>query len=77
MAIEGKKKYQVYLDETEVEIIKEYLDTRPGQGGFSELIQRHVTRCANIIKKNPKALEDIEPGRLTVKKFWKLLKLDL
>lgn len=77
MAVEGKKKYQVYLDESDVELLREWLDTRPGQGGLSDLLQKHVHRCAEIIRKNPDKLSKIEPGKLTLKKFFQLARLDM
>lgn len=75
MAIEGKKRYVVYLDESEVETLKEYLDTRPGQGGLSELLQAHVTRCAKMVRKHGDSLKQITPGKITAKKFFQLLKV--
>jgi hypothetical protein len=77
MAIAGRKKYQVYLNADDVEVLREWLDTRPGQGGLSELLQKHVHRCAEIIRKNPEKLKRIEPGKLTIKKFFQLASLEM
>jgi len=77
MAIDGKKRYVVYLVEEDVKVIKEWLDTRPGAGGLSELVQKHVHRCAEIIRRNPVKLGKIEPGKMTVKKFIQFAMLDM
>jgi arsenate reductase-like glutaredoxin family protein len=77
MAVQGKKRIVVYLDEENVKILRNYLDTRPGAGGLSEILDKHVTRLADVIRKNEKKLAKIEPGRLTIKKFFKLAGLDV
>jgi hypothetical protein len=77
MAVEGKKRVVVFLDEDNVNTLREYLDSRPGAGGLSEILDRHVARCANVIRKNEKKLAKIKPGRLTVKKFFQLAGLDV
>jgi hypothetical protein len=73
MAVQGKKRIVVYLDEENVKILRNYLDTRPGAGGLSEILDKHV----DVIRKNEKKLAKIEPGRLTIKKFFKLAGLDV
>jgi len=77
MSIAGRKKYQVYLDEKDVQVLQKWLDSRPGQGGLSELLQKYVHRCSAIIEKNPEKLKAVEPGKLTIKKFFQLLKLEM
>jgi hypothetical protein len=77
MAVQGKKRIVVYLDEENVRILRNYLDTRPGAGGLSEILDKYVTRLADVIRKNEKKLSKIEPGRLTIKKFFQLAGLDV
>lgn len=77
MAIQGKKRVVVYLDSENYDLVRSYLDTRKHAGGLSGLLDRHLARCADIIRKNPDKLKDIEPGKLTLKKFWKLAMLDV
>ena len=77
MAVPGKKGYLVYLDQKNVETLRKYLSDRPDAGGLSGLLDKHVSRCAAIIEKNPEALKEIEPGKMTVKKFMQLAKLNV
>ena len=77
MPVAGKKKYVVYLDEKNVETIRKYLSKKPDAGGLSALLDKHVSRCASIIEKNPQALLEIEPGKMTAKKFMQLAKLNV
>jgi hypothetical protein len=76
MAVKGKKLYRLYLDQENYELVQSYLDTRKHAGGMSGLMDKHLTRCADVIRKNPE-LSEIEPGKLTLKKFWKLAKLNV
>lgn len=77
MAIKGKKIFQLYLDQENYELVKEYLDTRPGQGGMSALMDKHLERCAKIVKNNRNLFGEIEPGKMTVKKFFQFLKTEI
>ena len=76
MAIAGKQRCTIYLDEKNVEIVRKYLATKPDSGGLSALLDKHLARCAKLIEKNPKALLEIEGGKMRVKKFIQLAKLD-
>jgi hypothetical protein len=77
MAIKGKARVTVYLDQDNYETVKNYLDSRPGAGGLSAILDKHVARCAAIIRKNEEKLKKVKPGRLTLKKFWQLAQLDM
>ncbi len=77
MAVEGKIKVTMYLDKENIEVLRNYLDTRPGAGGVSAIMDKHVSRLADIIRKNKKQLSEIEPGRLTLKKLVQLMKMDV
>lgn len=77
MAVKGKRKYSFYLDEKNVEILRNHFDGRPGSGGISEFLDKHVARSVKIVKMNPKAFKTIEPGKMTFKKFWQLAKMDV
>lgn len=77
MPVAGKKKYVVYLEEKNVDTIRKYLSKKPETGGLSALLDKHVSRCASIIEKNEAALLAIKPGKMTVKKFMQLAKLDV
>lgn len=76
MPVINKGRYTVYLDKQNVDEIRRYLSKKPHAGGLSELLDKHVTRCADLIRKNPKALNEIEDGKMTVRKFVKLAMLD-
>jgi len=76
MAIQGKKKFQIYLDEENFNFIKNFLDVRNDQrGGMSGLIDRYLDRQVYIIKHNPEFFNPKLHGKMTVGKFLKLLKL--
>lgn len=77
MAVIGKHRYVVYLDPENVNVIREFLSKKSDSGGLSALLDMHVARCAALIKKNPEALLEIESGKMTVKKFVKLAKLNI
>ena len=77
MAVPGKKGYKIYLDEKNVETVRKYLSSRPDMGGLSALLDKHLARCAAIVEKNPKALLEIEGGKMTAKKFMQLAKLNV
>jgi len=76
MAIEGKIRVSMYLDMENINLVRKHLDTRPGAGGLSEIVDKHIARCADLIRKNPK-LAEIEPGKMTAKKFFQLAKLHM
>jgi hypothetical protein len=77
MAIEGKRKVSFYVNEENLNVLRNYLDSRPGAGGVSELVDKHIARCADTIRKNPDKLAKIKPGKLTLKKFFQLASLDV
>lgn len=77
MAIEGKKKYQLYLDKNNVEFLRTYFDTRPNAGGISGLLDKYIARCVVMVKENRETFDSMEPGSLTLKTFWKLCKINI
>lgn len=77
MAIEGKKKYQLYLDEENVEFLKNHLSQRPNAGGISGLVDKYLARCVFMIKENQDIFDKIEPGKMTLKKFFQFTKLNI
>ncbi len=77
MAVKGKEAVMLYLDKENMDVLRKYLDTRKGTGGISAVMDKHVARLADIIRKNKKQLSEIEPGRLTLKKLVQLMKLDI
>jgi len=77
MAIEGKKRYSIYLDEKNVEYLREYFDTRPNTGGLSALLDKYLARCVFMVKENRDTFDGIEPGRMSFKKFWQLCKIQV
>lgn len=76
MAIQGKKAYKLYLDEENVEYLREYFQGRKNSGSLSDFIDKYLERSVKIAKLNRNILDDIEPGKMTVKKFWKLCKME-
>lgn len=77
MPVAGKQRCTVYLDKKNVETVRKYLSKRPDAGGLSALLDKHIARCADLIEKNPKALLEIEGGKITAKKFMQLVKLHM
>jgi hypothetical protein len=77
MAVAGKKRVIVYLEGENYDTLRKYLDSRPGAGGVSEILDKHLARCADVIRKNEKKLAKIKPGRLSTRKFLQMAKLDV
>lgn len=77
MAIEGKKRYQIYLDEKNMDFLKTHFDSRPNTGGISGLLDKYLARCVFMIKENQEIFDQIEPGKMTLKSFWKLTKINM
>ena len=76
MAIKGKKRYQIYLTEENYNLVKEYLDTRASTGGISGLLDKHLARCAKVVKNSPDLLEKIKEGqKMDLKAFWNLVRI--
>lgn len=50
MAIKGKERFTVYLDEDNVQFIKSFLDTRRGQGGFSSVLDFYLDKLVSTIR---------------------------
>lgn len=75
MPVSGKKGYKIYLDEENAEYLKQYLDGRPNSGGLSALLDKYVARCAFMVKDNRESFDGIEPGPVSLKKIWQLMKI--
>lgn len=76
MAVEGKKEFKVYLDEDNVEYLRQYFKGRAAGDSLSTFIDKYLARSVKVAKANKKLLSKIEPGPMTFKKFWQLCKLD-
>lgn len=50
MPVKNKKKYTVYLTEESAEIVKSFVDMKPGEGGMSALIDDYIIRMASTLK---------------------------
>jgi len=70
MPIKGKRKYTVYLTESEVEYLKMRIDSKvPNSGGLSALFDDYVCKLTNTLRKSGN-----RPGeRMTWEKVIKLL----
>jgi hypothetical protein len=77
MAIKGKKLVKLYLDEENYEFLKAHMETKPGSGGISGLVDKYLARCAHSVKSNVDLFGNIQPGKLTWKGVWNLFKLQL
>jgi hypothetical protein len=77
MAVEGKKEFKLYLDEDNVDYLRQYFKGRAQGDSLSTFIDKYLDRCVTVAKKNRKVLDSVEPGPMTFGKFWKLLKMDL
>lgn len=78
MAVEGKKMYRLYLTPENYEVVIKHLETHPGAGGVSALVDRYIARCAQVIKSDRADLfGNIQPGKMTVAKSWKLFKISV
>lgn len=77
MAIEGKKKYQIYLTEKDVEFLRKYLNGRPNTGGLSGFLDKHIRRSVWMIKNNQDIFDRLTPGKMTFKKMIELTKFNI
>jgi hypothetical protein len=67
MPIQGKKKYMVYLDEENTELLKSYIESTRGEGGFSALIDEYVKYLAGTLR-----AADMGKGKVTWAKVFKM-----
>ncbi len=77
MAIVGKKKVQIYVDEAEYEYIKSFIETTRFKGGMSGYFDTYMKSTARTLR----AAKYVEGKKLTLKQLLKLgmegLKADL
>ena len=52
MAIQGKKLYQVYLDEENAEYVKAFLESKRGEGGLSALVDGMIKNTADTLRES-------------------------
>lgn len=69
MAIQGKKKYQVYLTPEHAENVRSYLDTRSGSGGFSQFLDEYVVMTSGLLDDSGLSRN----GRITYGKVLKMV----
>jgi uncharacterized protein YcbX len=76
MAVQGKKEFKFYLDENNVEFLRNHFKGRSRGDSLSTFIDKYLERSVKIAKMNKELIDKIEPGRMTFKKFWKLSKME-
>jgi hypothetical protein len=80
MAVKGKKRYVLYLNEESTEFLKSYLETKKNKGGLSLLVDKYIGRQVLAIKNHQKVSEEITLNELSIpqamKLFWKFFKND-
>ena len=76
MAVEGKKEFKLYLEEKNVNYLRQYFKGRAKGDSLSTFIDKYLERSVKIAKKNRNLLKKVEPGPMTFGKFWKLLKME-
>lgn len=50
MAIKGKKKYMIYLNEENAEYVKSFLETTRNKGGLSGIMDAHLKTMTLTLK---------------------------
>lgn len=75
MAVKGKKKYSFYLTEENVDFLQNHFIARKDAGGLSGFIDKYLERSVWMLKNNPDVIEKVKPGKMTLKSFWQLLRL--
>jgi len=77
LAIKGKKKVQVYVDEANYEYVKSFIETTRFQGGMSGFFDSYLGATARTLR----AAEYVKGKKLTMAQLLKLglegLKADL
>ncbi len=76
MAVQGKKGFLLYLDEKNVEYLRQYFQGRAKGDSLSTFIDKYLARSVKIAKLNKDLLDTIESGPMTFRKFWKLTKME-
>lgn len=74
MAVRGKKEFKFYLDEENVEYLRQHFKGRASGDSLSTFIDKYLDRSAKIAKMNEELLKEIKPGPMTFGKFWKMFK---
>ena len=74
MAVKGKKRYVLYLDENTTEFVKSYLETTKNKGGLSLLVDKYLGRTAIVIKKHENLTENVEATKLSIPTIFKIFK---
>jgi hypothetical protein len=75
MAVKGKKLYRLYLDEKNFEFLRKHLDTTPGKGGVSALVDKYLARCAYAVENNRDLFGEIAATKMGWRKLWQLFQL--
>jgi hypothetical protein len=80
MAVKGKKRYVLYLDEETTEFVKSYLEKKKNKGGLSLLVDKYLSRQVLAIENHEKTSEKLKLNELSIpqafKLFWKFMKSD-
>ena len=77
MAIPGKKRYTLFLDEENMEYLRKHFAYAKNSGGVSALVDKYLSRCVFMHKENKDIFDKIEPGKMTFKNFLQLIKLQI
>jgi hypothetical protein len=77
MAIPGKKRYTLFLDEGNMEYLRKHFAHAKNSGGVSALVDKYLSRCVFMHKENKDIFDNIEPGKMTFKKFLQFVKLQI
>ena len=77
MAVEGKKRYAIYVDEDTFEYVKSFIETTRFQGGMSGFIDSYLKATARTLR----SANYVKGKKLTMKQLLKFglegLKADL
>jgi len=69
MAIQGKKRIVIYVDEENYKFMKTFVDSRPNLGGISGLLDRHLKRDVMLIKANKDYFDIKNHGKMSLAKL--------
>ncbi len=70
MTVKGKKAYKIYLDESNIDIIRFHLKSKKNQGGLSHLLDKLIEKIVFAIKQKCKTSE---PSRLSSSTIYRIL----
>ena len=77
MAVKGKIKISLWLDADNVEYLRQHFKGRASGDSLSTFVDKYLARSVKFCKANEKLIGQVEPGRMTFKKFWQLAKMQI